>query len=174
MGQDFDELVRNYSRVAAAAIRRVCALRYRSLIPDIEQEVYTALWRRLQGGKEIEHPVSYIYKTALTTALAVVRKNVPETVSIAAGEESVPDEQDGAFADLLPAERSRLLAEVLEQLPAEQSRAVRAHLAGYSHTEIAALYGWSGSVARHRVYRGIEMLKQKMRAIPGEPNARRG
>jgi len=174
MAQDFEGLVRNYSRVVAAAVRKVCARRYRSLVPDIEQEVYTALWKRLQGGKEIEHPVSYIYKTALTTALAVVRKNVPETVSIAAREESLPAEPDGAFGDLLPAERSRLLAEILEKLPLEEARAIRAHLAGFNHTEVATLFGWSESVARHRIYRGIDALKKEMKVTKREPAAGRG
>jgi RNA polymerase sigma factor (sigma-70 family) len=171
--EEFEALVRSYSRVVASAIRRVCGRRYGALIPDAEQEVYAALWKRLQGGKEIEHPVSYLYKMALTTALAVVRKNAPETVAIEIREEALPSDAGGGFGGLLPAERSRLLAEVLEQLPAEQARAVRAHLAGFSHTEIAALYGWSGSVARHRIYRGIEALREKMKGRGHEQAAGR-
>jgi DNA-directed RNA polymerase specialized sigma24 family protein len=52
-----------------------------------------------------------------------------------------------------------VLTELLSQLPPEQERALRAYLAGFSHTETAALYGWSDAVARHRVYRGIQSLK---------------
>ncbi len=113
--EDFERLVRNYSRVVASGVRRVCARRYRSLIPDVEQEVYTALWRRLQSGKEIAHPASYFYKVALTTALAVVRKYASEE-AIDIGERNLP-QSGGGFGGLLPAERARLLGEVLEQLP---------------------------------------------------------
>ena len=157
--EQFAALVDNYSRVVSAAIRRVCAQRFRSLIPDVQQEVYTALWKRLESGKEIEHPSSYLYKVALTTALAVVRKHGPELGSV----ETRVATDEPAFGDLFPAERKRLLSEVLCQLPAEMSRAVRAHLAGFSHTEVASLYGWTASVARHRIYRGIETLRQKMK-----------
>jgi RNA polymerase sigma factor (sigma-70 family) len=148
----------------ASAIRRVCARRYGSLIPDIQQEVYVALWNRLGRGKEIAHPASYVYKVALTTALAVVRKHLPlrEAVPIDDGT-ALAGGGTSFFAGLQPAERARLLAEVLEQLPLEQARAVRAHLAGYSHDEVASLFGWSESVARHRIYRGIEALKEKMK-----------
>jgi RNA polymerase sigma-70 factor (ECF subfamily) len=159
--EQFASLVETYSRVVSAAIRRVCAHRFRSLIPDIQQEVYAALWKHLEGGKEIEHPASYLYKVALTTALALVRKQVPED-PIDAADAEISQKSTG-FAGLLPAERSRLLAEVLEQLPRDQSRAIRAHLAGFSHTEVASLFGWTESVARHRIYRGIEELKQRLK-----------
>ncbi len=131
------------------------------LIPDIEQDVRAALWKRLQGGKEIAHPVSYLYKVALTTALAAVRRS-PELSNGPVSDVSgapVP----GAFLGLLPAEQSRLLAEALARLPADEARAIRAHLAGFNHEEIGALYGWTASVARHRIYRGIEKLRGLLR-----------
>ena len=161
----FESLSRNYSRVVASAIRRVCSRQYRTLIPDVEQEVSEALWKRLGSGKEIEHPSSYLYKVALTTALAVVRKHAPETRPIETANEPLP-ETATAFGGLLPAERARLLGEVLALLSPEQSRAVRAHLAGFSHSEVAALYGWTASVARHRIYRGIEALREKLKGGP--------
>ena len=169
--EQFAALVENYSRVVSAAIRRVCARRFQSLIPDVQQEVYAALWKRLEGGKEIEHPASYLYKVALTTALAQVRKQVPEG-PIDAVDADVPQMAVG-FAGLLPAERSRLLAEILERLPPDQSRAIRAHLAGFSHTEVASLFGWSESVARHRIYRGIEELKERLKGtVDGRTDSR--
>jgi RNA polymerase sigma-70 factor, ECF subfamily len=169
---EFAGLVQKYARVLGSAIRRVCSRRYRSLIPDIEQEVYIALWKRLEGGKEIEHPASYLYKVALTTALAVVRKHAPETTAIEAHEETLAEPAGNPFGNLLPAERTRLLGEVLEQLPLEQARAVRAHLAGFDHTEVANLFGWTESVARHRIYRGIESLREKMTTEAGRTDGR--
>ena len=53
----FASLVDQHARVIASAIRRVCSRRHRALIPDIEQEVRAALWKRLRSGKEIVHPV---------------------------------------------------------------------------------------------------------------------
>lgn len=162
--EQFTALIENYSRVVSAAIRRVCARHYGSLIPDVEQEVRVALWKRLEKGKEINHPASYLYKVALTTALAVVRQNVPEVMPIETQTETASTGRAHAFGDLLPAERAQLLAEVLALLPTETSRAVRAHLAGFSHTEVASLYGWTASVARHRIYRGIALLRDRFKA----------
>jgi RNA polymerase sigma-70 factor (ECF subfamily) len=160
----FASLVDQHARVIASAIRRVCSRRHRALIPDIEQEVRAALWKRLRSGKEIVHPVSYLYKVALTTALAAVRR-FPEPsngpVPDAVGE---PDARP--FLDLLPAEQTRLLAEALDLLSSDERRAVRAHLAGFNHEEVARLYGWTPSAARHRIYRGLERLRARLKDPP--------
>jgi RNA polymerase sigma-70 factor, ECF subfamily len=166
--EEFLALIERYARVVASAIRRVCGRHFRTLVPDVEQDVYAALWAVVRSGKKIRHPSSYLYKVALTTALAAVRRSTPEMTTITIDEDdaaTVPAAREGAggFGDLLPAEQERLLAQVLEQLSPEEGRAVRAHLAGFSHTEVAALYGWSDSVARHRIYRGIETLRKRMR-----------
>ena len=155
--QEFDALVSRFSGVMATAIRRVCGRRHRALIQDVEQEVHLALWKRLQSGKKIDHPVSYLYKVALTTALAVLQKQAPQEIPVdmQALESRTPQPRSG----LEPPERTRLLAQMLQRLPADQSRALKAYLAGFNHKEVAALYGWSESVARHRIYRGMNVLK---------------
>jgi hypothetical protein len=33
------------------------------------------------------------------------------------------------------------------------------HLSGFNHVEVAALHGWTESVARHRIYRGLRSLR---------------
>jgi RNA polymerase sigma factor (sigma-70 family) len=154
--EEFTSLVERYARVMSAAIRRVCA-RQRSLIPDVEQEVRLALWKRLQGGKPIEHPVSYLHKLALTTAWTVLRRHRSEENLVE--EERREVEPDGTGRELLPAERAALVEQTLARLPAESSRALRAYLAGFNHREVAVLYGWSESVARHRIYRAMELLR---------------
>jgi RNA polymerase sigma-70 factor (ECF subfamily) len=154
----FEALLREHARVVSAAIRRVCGRRYGSLVPDVEQEVFLALWKRLGGGKEIEHPVSYLYKMALTTALAVVRRHAP-TAETPAAVETDAGATPREFLGLASVEQGRLLAESLGRLPPDQSRAVRAYLAGFNHEEVAALYGWTASAARHRIYRGLERVR---------------
>jgi RNA polymerase sigma factor (sigma-70 family) len=170
----FEALLTDYSRLIASAIRRVCARRWQSLVPDVEQEVYAALWKRLGGGKDIDHPSSYVYKVALTTALAVVRKHGPETTPIETAPEASPAGPANGFRGLLPAERARLLSEALERLAPDEQRAVRAHLAGFSHVEVARLYGWTESVARHRIYRAIDSLKEEMKGRSVDERAQTG
>jgi len=154
----FTALIDSHARIIGSAIRRVCSRRHRSLIPDVEQEVRAALWKRLQGGKEIQHPVSYLYKVALTAALAVVRRQDREQ-PVASPDMEPADANPANSSGLLPAEQSRLLGEALERLPREESRAIRAYLAGFNHVEVAELYRWTPSVARHRIYRGLESLR---------------
>ena len=171
----FQQLLRSHARLMAGAIRKVCGRRHRELVPDVEQEVYLALWKRLgdaaaktegkPGGKEIEHPVSYLYKTALTTAAAMVRRlTAADTVDDGGLEELAAPEAGGAerVGGLSGPERQRLLAELLARLPEDQARALRAYLAGFNHEEVARLYGWTESVARHRIYRAIEALKAEV------------
>lgn len=179
---NFQQLLRSHAKLMAGAIRKVCGRRHRALVPDVEQEVYLALWKRLghaaNAGKEIEHPISYLYKTALTTAAAMVRKLAP-----AGGDGQVDDEveleglpapEDVGLGGLSAAERERLLAELLARLPDEQARALRAYLAGFNHEEVARLYGWTESVARHRIYRAIETLKSEMAQEAANGRRKRG
>ncbi len=159
----FEELLARHAKVVGAAIRRVCKGRHAELAEDAEQELRIALWKRMRGGKEIEHPVSYLYKAALTTALAVLRRQRPQEVDVPVEvEETAAAPAASGARGLLPAEEARLLAQLLERLPDEQSRALRAYLAGFNHGEVAQLYGWTDSVARHRIYRGMDALRAAM------------
>lgn len=159
----FEELVGRYARLMASAIRRVCGQRHGHLVPDAQQEVYVALWKRLGSGKEIEHPPSYLYKVALTTAFAVLRRHVRGGSADALEERAdgltATAGTAGGVAGLGPQERAQLLRQLLERLPPEQAQALRGYLAGFNHKELATLHGWSEAVARHRVYRAIEALR---------------
>jgi RNA polymerase sigma factor (sigma-70 family) len=160
--EEFLAFTQQYRGIIVSAIRRVCGAASHSLLPDVEQEVYLALWQRWTKGTCIDYPVSYLYKVAMRTALKVMRTyGAPDVEESTA--EGYPITEPGLTIDgFSSAERTCMLAELLEQLPVEQARAVRAYLAGFSHTEAATLYGWSAAVARHRIYRGIQALKALM------------
>src|SRR5258706_1537932 len=104
--QSYLLLVEKHAKVVSSAIRRVCGRSYGVLGPDIEQEVRIALWQRLQRGKEIEYPVSYLYKMALTTALEAVRKQIPTAGSL--DDERTPDGAvtGSGTGSLLPEEKA--------------------------------------------------------------------
>jgi RNA polymerase sigma-70 factor, ECF subfamily len=157
--EKFERLVRPHARLIAGVIRRVCGRRHQALVPDVEQEVYLALWKRVGSGKEIDYPASYLYRVALTTAIAVVRRNRSDVTSL--DDPAVGDPPDRPLAAMPEAERVRIIAQVLERLEPDEARALRAYLAGFSHLEIAQLYGWTESVARHRVYRTMERLRSE-------------
>ena len=157
----FETLVENHARLMASAVRRVCGRDHQSLVPDVEQEVRLALWRRLGRGAAIEHPVAYLYKMALTTALQVLRRLRPE---------EIPVDDPGAFESPDGSEAKRheerlVLDQLIGRLEHDQARALRAYRNGLNHREVAALYGWSESVARHRIYRGIAALEKLGREV---------
>jgi RNA polymerase sigma factor (sigma-70 family) len=141
-------------------VRRVCGRRHPDLIPDVEQEIRLALWKRLQGGDDIRHPASYLYKVALATSLAVIRRYRPDREELDA-EPAERVAREAGLPALLPAERDRLVQQLLATLDADASRALRGYLAGLNHVELAALYGWTPSTARHLVYRSLERLRRR-------------
>ncbi len=155
----FLAFTQTYARIIASAIRRVCGSAYHALYADVEQEVYLALWQRWQSGNGIDYPVSYLYTVALRTALVVVRSSASGDVDIDTIKSRPHTGREASIEGCSPAEFAVWLTELLDHLPVEQARAVRAYLAGFTQPEIAALYGWSASVARHRVYRGLHALK---------------
>ena len=157
--EEFLAFTQKYRGIIVSAIRRICGTSSHSLLPDVEQEVYLALWQRWHEGTRIDYPVSYLYKVALRTALAVMRTSRAPDMEEDATQKHSSTAQGSTIEDLTSAERACLLTELLTHLPTEQARAVRAYLAGFSHTETATLYGWSATVARHRIYRGMHALK---------------
>lgn len=159
---DFEDLVTRYARLLAAVTRRVCGQRYRSLVPDVEQEIRLALWKHLQTGNEIRHPSSYLYKVALATSLAVIRRYRPRQEDLEAEPPERSAEAAPALGRLLPSEQARLVDEVIETLEPDAARALRGYLTGLNHEELARLYGWSSSVARHLVYRSMEQLRKRL------------
>ena len=147
-----------YARIIKHTIWRVCGDKYPALQADIEQEVYLTLWSQWSDQRRIDSPISYLYKVALRTALAMLRSySRVELSDDVEGRSATRREQ--TEGDALTSERAAVLSEFLDQLSDDQARAVRAHLAGFTQQEIAHLYGWSASVARHRIYRGLQALR---------------
>jgi len=163
VSSEYERLVADYARLMASVARRVCGREHRSLVPDVEQEIRLALWKRLQGqpGNEIRHPASYLYRVALATSLAVIRRYRPRQEELL-GEPAEREAAAPGLDRLLPAERARLVDEVIASLEPDAGRALRGYLAGFSHPELARLYGWSPSVARHLVYRSLERLRDRL------------
>ncbi len=161
---EFERLVREHAALLAAVVRRVCGRRHGALVPDVEQEVRLALWKRLDGrsGNEIQHPSSYLYRVALATSLAVIRRYRPEREELTADPADGPTVGAELANGLLPAERTRLVDELMQTLEPDAARAIRGYLTGLNHEELADLYGWTPSIARHLVYRTLERLRQRL------------
>jgi len=158
--EQFEALVRQHAAVIAAAVRRVCLRKHRALMPDVTQEVHIKLWKVLESGKKIDNPPSYIYRIALTTGLTMVEQaNKHHSMAGRLADEPLTSRS----VDAASTETARLIEELIATLEPDFAKALQAYLAGYNHVDIAGLFGWTESVARHRVYRSFDKLKRFMK-----------
>lgn len=157
--ESFEALIEQYAYAISSALRKVLGSHSLADADDIRQEVMLAIWKQLESGKKIDHPASYIYKTTWRAALAWLRRRDQE-LGIGMDDVNLPIKIE--HQSLNQAERQHLLEQSLSSLDQERQRAVRAYLMGFNHKEIAQLFGWTESTARHRVYRAIDELKQRM------------
>lgn len=161
-----------------ASVVRVVAARYR-LSPadrdDLVQEVRVRLWRALEVERIEALPASYLYRTATSAALDLIRRrrtmredsldDVDTSASRIATSAADP-EQRAQLSDLaLRIERA------IETIPASRRPVVRLYLAGYGSTEIGELMGWTEAKARNLLYRGLADLRQRLTDAGVTPDA---
>ncbi len=171
----FNTIIEEYGRFLRQTIVQLCPKDLGIQFNDIEQEARLRLWRALQSEREINDPASYLYRIAVTATLDAIRRvktkreeqlllaedgdeEAGEPLYLAAGPAHAPD---------LLAERRQVVRKVvamLARLPENRRRAVGLHLEGMTTREIADLLGWSEPKARNLVYRGLQDLREKLRA----------
>lgn len=174
VSRELEALVARYAdRVRQASARH--GLRD-SEIDDIFQDVRIRLWRALaDGGKIAGTPASYVYRTAVSAAIDLLRRRR------ARREDQVDLDRPSGEAVLgasppadRPAEEEefmRLVEQEIEQLADDRAVAVRMHLSGYSREEIASLLGWSEPRTRHLIYRGLNQLRARLLGRGIQPEA---
>jgi len=164
----------------AELFRRVGA-RYRLSAADVDeliQEVRIRLWRSRPSGELISVVgASYMYRTAVTAALTVIRRRRAKT---SGANESLDD----TGAPVAPSNaqtpeqefESNELAEQIEAalggIAPARAPVVRLYLAGYSREEIAELFGWSEGKTRNLLYRGLADLRDALSERGIGPEAR--
>ena len=151
---------------------RAAAARYRLAGPEVDevfQEVRIRLWRALkESGNISEVPASYVYRTAVSAAVDLIRRQrARREVEL----DPVRAEDDPTMGVVPAANRAaeeNELADLVDReiggLPEDRALAVRMHLSGYPREEIAQLLRWSEPRTRHLIYRGLEDLRGRLRA----------
>ena len=173
ISDQLESLVNRY----AGALRSIAA-RYRLTPPDrddLVQEVRVRMWRAIDSERMSTIPTSYLYRTATSAALDLIRRRRT------AREEAIDDLPNGerTLADDAPnpeqaAQLSDLAVQIeraIEMIPESRRRVVRMYLAGYNSTEIGALMGWSEAKARNLLYRGLADLRERLAAVGIAPGA---
>jgi RNA polymerase sigma-70 factor (ECF subfamily) len=134
-------------------------------IDEMTQDLRIRLWRARETGESIAgSPSSYVYRTARSAALDLVRRRrstrvEPATVP-AGGMEGGP--ATGPNRDLEQSELAERIHRAVAQLDEPRRQAVRLRLLGYESAEIARMMGWSGAKTRNLLYRGLADLREAL------------
>ena len=133
------------------------------------QQVRIRLWRAQGGSEQIAGaPASYVYRTAVSAALDLIRRRqarrFDQTVSMEENED-IGSSATSPEGDLEFSELAQRVAGALEEIPASRRPVVRMYLAGYPRQEIADLLGWSEAKTRNLLYRGLDDLRGRLKAM---------
>jgi RNA polymerase sigma-70 factor (ECF subfamily) len=145
-------------------------------IDELIQDVRIRLWRAhakdaIRRGSESlsDVPASYVYRTATTAALDLIRRRRAGRAASHDGIETADMLERAVDYSLVAvatpdqeAETAELAAQVdraIETIPASRRAVVRMYLAGYPREEIAEVMGWTEAKTRNLVYRGLSDLR---------------
>jgi RNA polymerase sigma factor (sigma-70 family) len=160
------ELVSRHGDLLRRTIAKVCPRAMGLSIEEIEQDARVRLWSALKSEREILHPVSYIYKVAVSASLRAIRR------AKARREEQLQDEagtNENAPVVVLctPPDASPYAVAERREWVRKIDRAmtrVGLHLRGRTTEEIAAILGWTEPKARNLVHRGLRDLRGHLRS----------
>jgi RNA polymerase sigma factor (sigma-70 family) len=138
-------------------------------LDEVIQEVRVRLWRARPAGETIAAlGVSYVYRTAISAALEVVRRHrglggadrgCDCTVAREDDQELSTSVSSGPERQLERSELARAVGEEVLALADARRAAVQLHLVGYTREEIADTLGWSQAKVRNLIYRGLADLR---------------
>jgi RNA polymerase sigma factor (sigma-70 family) len=161
----------------ADAVRRLARSRRLGAadVDEVLQEVRIRLWRALEArGNDEPIPASYLYRTAMSATVDVLRRRRARRTEPLDGVEADPAARPPSRTGMdaaAYAELARAVGEEVRRLQPDRQVALRMHLEGYGREEIARLLGWSEPRTRHLIYRGLATLRERLRARglgPGE------
>jgi RNA polymerase sigma-70 factor (ECF subfamily) len=145
-------------------------------IDELMQAVRVRLWHARGSGEQIAStPASYVYRTAITAALDLIRARrdhkeeridaIPEGRAARLG--ALPGPEDGVEA----AELATLVGRAVDEITPSRRPVLRMYLAGYDRAEIADLLGWTEGKTRNLLYRGLADLRALLTARGIGPEA---
>ncbi|HYC33148.1 MAG TPA: sigma-70 family RNA polymerase sigma factor [Gemmatimonadales bacterium] len=154
----------------ASMVRQV-ARRYRldeAAVDEVMQEVRIRLWRARGTSEQIGVTnTSYVYRTASTAALDVLRRRRARQADRhedidGGGLAVVAAPQPGPEELLEGSDLAERVNRAIDSIPESRRPAVRMHLAGYPREEIAQLMGWTEAKTRNLIYRGLADLRERL------------
>jgi len=154
-----------YRRMVRSVIARAGGRVLRESRDDVEQQVWLAIWRRLQGEQEIDHPTSYLYTVARREALRAVEEELRRVQLTDELPPPAASPADDPVRALVARETDARVQAALAQLAPDRRRAMQAVLNGLNVDEIQDLFGWSYERARNLIARGRADLRARLGEI---------
>ncbi len=140
-------------------------------IDELFQDVRIRLWKARGEAEEMgELSASYVYRTATSAALDMIRKRRRGPVQLPLNEELASPTEENPEQELGKRELERRLESALESLPERRRPVVRMHLAGYGREEIAEVLGWTEAKTRNLLYRGMADLRALLKEESRRPS----
>jgi RNA polymerase sigma-70 factor (ECF subfamily) len=160
-----DDLLSRFARLV-----RAVGVRHGLLDGDLDeviQDVRIRLWQARHSGTIATAPSSYVYQTARSAALDLLRRRRAPHAAVSLDTAAALAEPAATARPDHRMERSELATavfEAVEELIESRRVPVRMHLLGYEPREIAARLGWSGGKTRKLLSRGMADLRECLAA----------
>ena len=137
---------------------------------DVEQEVRIRLWRALERDPNALLPASYIQRVVLSVLVDAVRRAQVRPTEPLPEFESADTELPLQSASrperrAVDAERIACFAAAMAELPPRRRHPLQLYLQGFTLPELAPLCDLTADAARKLVYRGLDELKTRLRAM---------
>jgi RNA polymerase sigma-70 factor (ECF subfamily) len=145
-------------------------------VEELIQEVRVRLWGALENPEQIQSvAATYIYRTAASAALDLIRRRrarreTPYRLDRPSAEATL-GRTEGPDQVVEGVEVEGQVNRAIEALPGPRRSVIRMYLAGYNHTEISALLGWTEAKTRNLLYRALADLRARLAGLgigPGQ------
>jgi RNA polymerase sigma factor (sigma-70 family) len=151
---------------AAAAVRQA-GWRYglsSDEVDEVFQDVRIRLWNARTSEQISETSTSYVYKTAASAALDLIRRRRGGLPTESLDVVDAPAPAHDPEQSLAATELTRAVDAAVDSIPASRRPVVRMYLLGYPREEIATLMGWTEAKTRNLLYRGLADLREALTA----------
>lgn len=129
-------------------------------IDELFQDVRIRLWKARKGAGEMEElSASYVYRTATSAALDMIRKRRRGPTEVPLNDDLASPAGGNPNQEIDKRDLETRLERALQALGERRRPVVRMHLAGYGREEIAELLGWTEAKTRNLLYRGMADLR---------------
>lgn len=134
-----------------------------SEVDEVFQGVRIRLWTAVGAGERIAAlPSSYVYRTATSVALDLIRRRRSKRAAMTDPIHLVTDPAEAgtsAVERIELQELGGLIDDALGELATARRAPVRMYLSGYSKEEICEVLGWTEARTRNLLYRGLADLR---------------